>query len=547
MASAVLPHAAMDRRALLKAGGGALALTALDLVPVSRAFAQGVEPMSGGGVDVGAAPFTLGVASGDPLPRSVVLWTRLAADPFDGGGTGTRGVPVGWEIAADEHFRRVVQRGTVLTGADLGHSVHVEVEGLRPGRTYWYRFRAGGAISPVGRTRTAPAGRSRPRSLSFAFASCQQWQRGYYTAYRHMAEQDLDLVIHLGDYIYEGNIPVPVPGTTGNGRAEVAPEVARSEPFDLAAYRNRYALYKMDGDLQAAHAAFPFVVTWDDHEVENNYAGGISQIDAEPDQDPAVFLQRRAAAYQAWYEHMPVRSSLRPTGPDLLARRRLRFGDLAEVSVLDTRQHRSDQACGGGVVTRCDEVDDPTRTITGPEQESWLLDGLAASRSRWKVLAQQVFVAPLDFGGGEEVVINTDGWDGYPFSRDRLLGFIADRQVSDVVVLTGDIHTSWVNDLKADFADPASATLATEFVGTSISSDGDGSDTDTAGIAGLVAQNPHIKFFSARRGFVQCELTRREWRTDFQEVPYVSTPGAPLVTRASFVVESGRAGAEQVA
>jgi alkaline phosphatase D len=535
----------MDRRALLKAGGGALALTALDLVPVSRAFAQGVEPMSGGGVDVGAAPFTLGVASGDPLPRSVVLWTRLAADPFDGGGTGTRGVPVGWEIAADEHFRRVVQRGTVLTGADLGHSVHVEVQGLRPARTYWYRFQAGGAISPVGRTRTAPPGRSRPRSLSFAFASCQQWQRGYYTAYRHMAEQDLDLVIHLGDYIYEGTISEP--GATNNVRTEAAPEVARSEPFDLASYRNRYALYKLDGDLQAAHAAFPFVVTWDDHEVENNYAGAISQVDAEPDQDPAVFLQRRAAAYQAWYEHMPVRSSLRPTGPDLLAHRRLRFGDLAEVSVLDTRQYRSDQACGGGVVPRCDEVDDPTRTITGPDQESWLLDGLAASRSRWKVLAQQVFVAPLDFAGGPEVIINTDGWDGYPFSRDRLLGFIAEHDVRDVVVLTGDIHTSWVNDLKADFADPASATLATEFVGTSISSDGDGSDTDTAGIAGLVEQNPHIKFFSARRGFVQCELTRREWRTDFQEVPYVSTPGAPLVTRASFVVESGRAGAEQIA
>jgi alkaline phosphatase D len=526
----------MDRRALLKAGGGALALTALDLVPASRALARAVEPMSG----VGAAPFTLGVASGEPLPHGVVLWTRLAADPFDGGGSGTRGVRVGWEVSTDERFRRVVQRGTVLAGPELGYSVHVEVQGLRPGRTYWYRFRAEGAISPVGRTRTAPAGRSSPRSLNFAFASCQQWQRGYYTAYRHMAEQDLDLVIHLGDYIYEGNHTTTV-------RAELPPEHARSEPFDLASYRNRYALYKLDGDLQAAHAAFPFVVTWDDHEVENNYAGAISQIDAEPDQDPAVFLQRRAAAYQAWYEHMPVRSTLRPSGPDLLAYRRLRFGDLAEFSVLDTRQYRSDQACGGGVVARCDEVDDPARTITGPEQESWLLDGLATSSSRWKVLAQQVFVAPLDLAGGPEVIINTDGWDGYPASRDRLLGFIAERDVRDVVVLTGDIHTSWVNDLKADFSDPTSATLATEFVGTSISSDGDGSDTDTPTIAGLIESNPHIKFFSARRGFVQCELTRREWRTHFQEVPYVSTPGAPLTTRASFVVASGRAGAERVA
>ena len=530
----------MDRRTLLKAGGGALALTALDMLPGGLTVAEAKQPSGG----PGAAPFTLGVASGDPLPKSVVLWTRLASDPFDGG-IGTKRVHVRWEVAADEQFRRVVRRGGTMAGPELGYSVHVEVDGLRPATTYWYRFRSRGAISPVGRTRTAPSAGASPPSLAFAFASCQQWQRGYYTAYRHMAEQDLDLVIHLGDYIYEGTIPAP--GATNNVRTEVAPELTRSEPFDLASYRNRYALYKMDGDLQAAHAAFPFVVTWDDHEVENNYAGAISQIDAEPDQDPAVFLQRRAAAYQAWYEHMPVRSSLRPTGPDLLAHRRLRFGDLAEVNVLDTRQYRSDQACGGGVVLRCDEVDDPSRTITGPDQESWLLDGLATSRSRWKVLAQQVFVAPLDLAGGPEVVINTDGWDGYPFSRDRLLGFIAEHDVRDVVVLTGDIHTSWVNDLKADFADPASATLATEFVGTSISSDGDGSDTDTAGIAGLVAQNPHIKFFSARRGFVQCELTRREWRTDFQEVPYVSTPGAPLVTRASFVVESGRAGAEQVA
>jgi len=507
-------------------------VTALDLLPASRALAGATEPLTG----LATAPFTLGVASGDPLPRGVVLWTRLARDPFNGGGTGTRGVAVKWEIAADERFRRVVKRGTTLAGPELGYSVHVEVQGLRPARTYWYRFKAEGVISPVGRTRTAPEAGSSPRSLNFAFASCQQWQVGYYTAYRHMAEQDLDLVVHLGDYIYEGNHTTTV-------RPEAPPEPVRAEPMDLASYRNRYALYKLDADLQAAHAAFPFIVTWDDHEVENNYASDISQVDTEPDQDPAVFLRRRAAAYRAWYEHMPVRSALLPAGPDLLGYRRLRFGDLAEFNVLDTRQYRSDQACGGGLTPPCDEIADPARTITGSEQESWLLDGLAASRSRWKVLAQQVFVAQLDIAPGPDVLINTDGWDGYPFSRDRLLGHIADQAVSDVVVLTGDIHSSWVNDLKADFADPASATLATEFVGTSISSDGDGSDT---GIDALLPGNPHIKFFSQRRGFVQCELTRRQWRTDFQEVPYVSTPGAPLVTKASFVVESGRAGAEQI-
>ena len=522
----------MDRRTLLKAGGGALALTALDMVPGRLLVAEANQPSGG----PGAAPFTLGVASGDPLPKSVVLWTRLATDPFDGG-AGTKQVHVKWEVAADEQFRRVVRRGNTMAGPELGYSVHVEVHGLRPSTTYWYRFRSRGAISPVGRTRTAPSAGASPPSLRFAFASCQQWQRGYYTAYRHMAEQDLDLVIHLGDYIYEGNHSTTV-------RPALPPEPVQAEPMDLASYRNRYALYKTDADLQAAHAAFPFLVTWDDHEVENNYASDISQVDTEPDQDPAVFRQRRAAAYQAWYEHMPVRASQVPAGPDLLLYRRLRFGDLAEINMLDTRQYRSDQACGGGLTPPCDELVHPARTITGPEQESWLLDGLATSRSRWKVLAQQVFMAQLDIAPGPDVLVNTDGWDGYPFSRDRLLGFIADRGVSDVVVLTGDIHTSWVNDLKADFADPASATLATEFVGTSISSDGDGDDSNN--ISALLPGNPHIKFFSNRRGFVQCELTRRQWRTDYQEVPYVSRPGAPLTTRASFIVESGRAGAEQV-
>ena len=355
-----------------------------------------------------------------------------------------------------------------------------------------------------------------------------------------MAEQDLDLVVHLGDYIYEG-----IHATTA--RSQLAPELAWPEPTDLSSYRNRYALYKLDPDLQAAHAAFPFVVTWDDHEVENNYASDISQIDTEPDQDREVFRQRRAAAYKAWYEHMPVRASLQPAGPDLLLYRRLRFGDLADFNVLDTRQYRSDQACGGARGAPCEELGDPTRTITGMEQEQWLLDGLDSSRSRWKVLAQQVFVAKRDFAVGPTIDVNADAWDGYPFSRDRLLGFIDERDVRDVVVLTGDVHNSWVNDLKANFDDPSSATLATEFVGTSITSGGDGTDTPTPAAAAALQENPHIKFFSNRRGFVQCSLTQRHWRTDFQEVPYVTRPGAPLTTRASFLVESGRPGAEQIA
>ncbi|WP_422769101.1 alkaline phosphatase D family protein [Plantactinospora sp. WMMC1484] len=478
-------------------------------------------------------PFTLGVASGDPLPDGVVLWTRLAPDPLavDGlGGMPSRVVPVFWEVAEDERFRRVVRRGVERATPELGHSVHAEVTRLRPGREYFYRFRSGGEISPVGRTRTAPAAWDRPARLSFAFASCQNYPAGYFTPYQHMVQEDLDLVVFLGDYIYEGSAQ----GTIGRGHLPAA------EIFSLSDYRIRHAQHKADPDLQAAHAAFPWIVTWDDHEVENNYADEISE---DPAQSAEMFRLRRAAAYLAYYEHMPLRRSAMPKGPDMRIHRRVTYGRLAEFNVLDGRQYRDDQVCGDGPSAPCPESADPERSMLGHAQERWLLDGLADSRSTWNVIAQQTVMAQTDRDPGPGKLLSMDNWNGYEPARQRLFDGVLRRRVDNFVVITGDAHRSMVADLKQDFDDPESRTVGTEFLGTSIASGGDGADLDDTGRDWL-ANNPHIRFYNQRRGYVRCTLDRDEWRTDYRVVPYVTRPDAPVSTQASFVVESGRPGVQ---
>ena len=338
-------------------------------------------------------PFKLGVASGEPYPDSVVLWTRLAPDPLNGGGVSAANVSVQWQIATDENMRQIVYQGTEIATREFGHSVHVEVGGLQPSRWYWYQFKVGNEVSPIGRTRTAPNRRDRVNRFRFAFASCQNWQQGYFTPYKYMAQEDLDLVVHLGDYIYEGGVSATA----------VRPHNG-SEPYTLEEYRNRHALYKTDPNLQATHAAFPWIVTWDDHEVDNNYADEVPQ---DPElQSTEDFLRRRAAAYQVYYEHMPLRRFSIPRGPDMQLYRRLTFGNLAEFNVLDTRQYRSDQACGDGQDVGCAEALDPSRTITGAEQERWLFDGLGRSQARWNILAQQVFMAQRDFEPEADVLLS---------------------------------------------------------------------------------------------------------------------------------------------
>jgi alkaline phosphatase D len=421
----------------------------------------------------------------------------------------------------------------IMAEPEHAHSVHVGVSGLEPGRWYWYRFATADEVSPAGRTRTAPAPGASPDRLRFAFASCQHYEQGYYTAYRHMAEEELDFVVHLGDYIYEGATDSsPLPG--GNVRHHVGPETTT-----LEGYRQRLAQYRSDPHLQAAHAAFPWLVTWDDHEVENNFAGDISQDNAPPE----AFRARRQAAYRAYWEHMPLPPAWVGQGLDMRLYRRRTFGRLAEFNVLDTRSYRTDQPCGDQRAADCPGRTAPTQTITGPEQEAWLLDGLGRSPARWNVIAQQVFMAQLDFVAGPLRGFNVDTWDGYVASRDRFMAFLAGHPKLNPVVLTGDFHSNWVADLKANFDDPNSATVGTEFVGTSISSGGDGSDTTLLGRAAL-AENGHLHFHNSQRGYGRCTLTRDRWTTDFRVVPYVVREGAPISTRASFVVEAGRPGAQ---
>ncbi|QLE58596.1 alkaline phosphatase [Nostoc sp. TCL26-01] len=476
-------------------------------------------------------PFSLGVASGDPLPDSVVLWTRLAPDPLNGGGVSPINIPVQWRIAKDENLTQVVQQGTVIATPELGHSVHVDVRGLEPERWYWYQFQVGNEVSPIGRTRTAPALFSSVQKLNFAFVSCQDWQNGYYTAYKHMADEELDLVVHLGDYIYEYG------PQSGGPRQHNSPEIVT-----LADYRNRHALYKTDQNLQAVHAAFPWIVTWDDHEVENNYANFIP----EDNQSQQAFVTRRANAYQAYYEHMPLRLSSLPKKASMQLYRRLTFGDLAEFNVLDTRQYRTDQPCNDGLKPLCNAALDSKATMTGARQEGWLLRGLDQSKARWNVIAQQTMLAQVDFNADPGVqLFNVDQWDGYVAARNRLLNFLNQRKPSNPIVITGDIHSSWVHDLKSDFNNPLSATVGTEFVGTSITSDFPTSFIRP--VQAALRDNPHIKFFDgAFRGYVRCQLTQERWQSDYRAVSTITEENASISTLASFVVENGQPGAKKV-
>ncbi len=476
-----------------------------------------------------AYPFSLGVASGDPLPDSVVLWTRLAPDPLNGGGMPPKNVPIKWQVALDEKMTKVVQRGTVIATPELSHSVRVDVRGLKPERWYWYQFQVGKEVSPVGRTRTAPDLGKRIKQFRFAFVNCQDWQNGYYTAYKHVADEELDLVVHLGDYIYEYG-PLP------NGpRQHNSPKIVT-----LADYRNRHALYRTDPNLQAAHAAFPWIVTWDDHEVEDNYANDISSLN---NISPTEFLVQRANAYQAYYEHMPLRESSLPNGPDMLLYRRFTFGDLAQFNVLDTRQYRSDQPCDDGLKPRCPEAFSSDATMTGPEQEQWLLDGLDRSQARWNVIAQQVMFGEYDFNPSPETqTFNMDQWDGYVAARNRILNFLDQRQPSNPIVIAGDIHSSWVHDLKVDFSNPSSKTVGTEFVATSITSDFPAQFIPS--VQAALSKNPHTKFFDgAFRGYVRCNLTHEHWQSDYRVVSTIREPQATISTLASFVVQNGQPGA----
>jgi alkaline phosphatase D len=473
-----------------------------------------------------ADPFQLGVASGDPTDDGMVLWTRLAPKPLEPGfGMDPTPVVVDWEIADDESFTKIRQSGTALATPQLGHSLHVEVAGLPTDRWYFYRFRTGGAESPIGRTRTMPAAGQLPSKLRFAFASCQHYETGYYTAYQHMAEQDLDLVFHLGDYIYEGK------GVDKRVRKHIGKELR-----SLDDYRIRHALYRSDPLLHGMHAKCPWLVTWDDHECDNNYACDINE---KAKVKPIDFLVRRANAYQAYYEAMPLRRRSLPQGPDMQLYRSVSFGRLANGFVLDTRQYRTDQPNND---KRCD-INDACQakeaTMLGPAQRGWLEAGLLDSQAHWNILAQQVMMGTVDRVAGEARGYSMDQWSGYLHERNQLMNFMAKRRVRNPVVLTGDIHTNWANELHVNDSNPQSPVVASEFVCTSISSSGNGIDKPPHFDA-LLSENPHVKFHNAQRGYVACEVTPSKWRTDYFVVDNVTKPGGTVTKRASFTVESGR-------
>lgn len=516
------------RHALAHLGRQAAALALWQLFGPAKAQ----EPVSAARWPADAGdPFTLGVASGMPRPESVVIWTRLAPQPqAPGGGLPRQPFAVRWELAEDERFATGVRRGEFLARPERGHAVHVEVGGLASGRRYFYRFIAGQAVSPVGRTRTAPADDEPVRRLRLALASCQHYEQGWYAAHAEIAERDIDFVLFVGDYIYESS--------TSSGR-RVRPHEG-PVPRELDAYRARHATYKLDADLRAAHAAHPWVLTWDDHELENDYAGEASPSGL----DAAAFLRRRAAAYQAYFEHLPVSPAMAPRGAAMRIHDHYRWGRLAELWTLDVRQFRSVQACGDGkpggrVLSGCDELADPARTMLGAAQERWLAQGLAASQRPWKLIAQATQMSSSAIATPIGRRLYSDGWDGYPLARDRLLDAVAAAGGGNTLVLGGDVHRHVAAQLRQRVDDPRSPVVAAEFVCSSVTSRGLAEPL----MAAIRSSNPDLLHArSDERGYAWIELTPQGAQCDFRATAHPAQPGAALHSQARFVVEAGRPG-----
>jgi alkaline phosphatase D len=505
----------IDRRSLLVGGLAAAAIWR----PLGAARA----------VSFKTDPFALGVASGAPRADSVVLWTRLiledtsaaiSADPFaPAPKQNLDPIDVEWMIAEDEAFSKPVQSGLFRAVPEFAHSVHVEVKGLLPGRWYFYRFRSGNAESPVGRTRTAPT--DSVDTLRLAFASCQQYEQGFYSAYADMAGRDLDLVVHLGDYIYERSYG-----------AQLVRKHETGVPSMLYEFRDRYALYKSDPQLQAAHAAFPWLAVWDDHEVTNNYAN--DRAPDAPNRDE--FLARRRAAYQAWFEHMPVHPSLAAGFDALRIYDHYRFGNMAGVTLLDTRQYRSPELQGSAGDDR------PERTMLGPAQEQWLGNTLGASRAKWNIIAQQTLLAERDTKAGAATAYNLDGWDGYRAARGRLLEAVQTSAVQNPLIIGGDLHAFYAADVKRDFADEKAQVIASEFVCGSITSDA----PSAASLATALAENPHLKFASDKHGYAIMRLSERSAEVDFIGITDRKQQNSPAAVFQSFAVADGLAGVNRL-
>ena len=513
------------------ASGAAAALTAGCTMPVTEAAAPVFRN----------DPFSLGVASGEPTSDGFVLWTRLAPNPLDpDGGMAPEAVDVAWELSEDEAFTTIVRSGVERALPDWGHSVHAEIYGLPAGREYFFRFHVAGVTSPVGRALTAPAYGSGVDAMKIAWCSCAHYEQGFFHAYRNMAEERPDLIVHTGDYVYESSWGPQV-------RRHVVPE-----PYTLADYRMVHALYRLDPDLQAAAAIAPWLVTWDDHEVDNDYAGDIGEQAFVSVED---FRARRLAAYQAYWENMPLRrrSMLERASGRMRIYWQTVFGDLAEVNMTDGRQFRTPMACptetdrGGNIVpASCDELVDPNRTYLGNGQERWLAGGVASSGAIWNFIVQPTLFSPFNFSNGQtgEAMVWTDGWDGYPLARQRLIDALARKQNANPIILGGDTHCYWVTDVKQDYNDMNSATVATEFVTTAVTSHRGGYESTAA----FLPNNPHIKHFDTReQGYGLIRLSRERAEVDLRVVGDVSRrDGYAPRNQKQYVIEAGQPGAVEV-
>ena len=506
-------------------------------------------------------PFTLGVASGDPASDGVVLWTRLAPNPLNGGWQSTRSLAVQWTVSTDPLMQNIVQRGSALASPALGHSVHVELTGLRPATEYWYQFSAGSYKSPIARTKTTPAPGADVGQVRFGLVSCSNFQNGYFAAYKRLAEDNLDVIIHVGDYIYEYDPASDFPDRKHTTPQTPPPAGYKADQLvNLVDYRNRYAQYKSDPSAIAAHHSAPWIVTPDDHEVENNYANSIDEIDDRPNRSTAAaFLLQRSHAYQAYYEHQPLRIASLPQGPDIRLYRKITYGNLVEFNVLDTRQYRTEQTSGFGIRLANDFSPllpvggNPTGTLMGATQENWLFDNLTRSTAKWNVVAQQVMMARFNFGKflppptGPNLY-NMDQWDGYGAARQRVLDKFDALSSKNFIVLSGDIHSGWATNLLKNFDDATSRVVGTEFVCTSITSSFVGPQILPA-IVGAANTTPWIKFFDgAFRGYCRCTITQDLWKTEFVGVTgnanqQVSDPNAASQVIGTRYVHAGTPGA----
>jgi len=516
-----------DRREFLRA------LAAVGMMQAAPAYTQDKPRFAD-------APFALGVASGYPSADGFVIWTRLIIDPSRGdGGIDPVRIRINWEVARDEKMSQVVASGIEFLVPAWAHSVRIEVKGLEPNRPYWYRFIAGNETSPIGRSRTAPAPKDVPDRLKFAFTSGQHYEQGYFSAYRYMLADEPDLIAFLGDYIHESSAKEGAVRKHGAG-----------EPVTLADYRVRHALYKEDADLRAAHAAVPWLFTWNDHEVQEGYAGDSPQAKLPLEQ----FLARRTAAYRAYYEHLPLRDRMRPNGTSMRLYVQMGWGSLARFFLLDTRQYRAPQPCppegrrsGGSVidVSACKDLEDVQRTMLGAQQARWLEEALELSPARWNVLAQPLLMAQFDRKSGRGRKAWTDGWDGYPIARKRLLAFLQDKKTRNPVVIGGGAHAFSVSNLHRQFDPPLSRLVASEFTSSSLSSVLTGEGTGDR-VNDLLHKNPHVRFADGRhRGYVRVEVTPGEWRADLRAMESVTKRDAACNTLASFAVADGKPGPQK--